>query len=500
MYRSVKTIHDSMKLLGGRSISTVFSIFYFIFITRLFSKIELSTIPILSVMTGLGAMITGLGLTGACLQKAPELLAGDKKRDAYAMMKSTLVLPSFLSFIVGILALFNSSILSKIFFKSYEFAYLIKIMAIGIMLYQPYSILTHLLRTAQRFGKLSVITVINDVLIRIVALLLYFKYGIGAYLLGLILGQAILILLMLEELKDCLFVKSAFYPLKDFAHYSFPYYMNGFVRYTLIHADQLIIILFLKPEILATYFVARRFLDYLILYSDSLLDPLIPQISKIRREGEQVINRMFKKSSRYLSFAIVPVSFLITAISYPLLQIFGKGKYIEGMPILIILSLSAIFYGIYSLYCVFVYILGVPMDKLKQESFTGVLNIAISLLLVIPLSILGVSIGIILSFLGGILFSRSLLMRLEQVKFDSHALKTTVFSSLLAISVIIGGQLLYYRIYLMPIYILLGIVVYMFVFCKHLNNEDINLIKDFLPVKLKGLGEILYIFGAKKTI
>lgn len=500
MYRSVKTLRDSVKLLGGRWISTVFSIFYLIFITRLFSKIELSTIPILSLMTGLGAMITSLGLTGACLQKAPELLARGEKRDAYAMMKSTMVLPSFLSFLVGMLALFNSSILSKIFFKSYEFAYLIKIMAIGIIIYQPYSILTHLLRTVQRFGKLSAVILINDVIIRIIALLLYFKYGIGAYLLGLIGGQAMLILLMLKELKDCLFVKSAFYPLRDFVRYSFPYYINGFIRYALIHADQLIIILFLKPEILATYFVARRFLDYLILYSDSLLGPLIPQISKIRHEGEKVINRIFKKSSRYLSFAIVPVSFLTIAISYPLLQIFGKGKYIEGMPVLIILSLSAIFYGIYSLYCVFVYILGIPMDKLKQESFSSLLNIVTSLLLVIPLGILGVSIGISLSFLGGILFSRSLLMKLKQVKFDSYALKTTVFSSLWAISVIVGGQLLYYRIYLMPIYILLGVVVYMFAFCKHLNNEDISLIRDFLPTKLKGLCEILYVLGAKKTI
>jgi len=73
--RSVKTMRDSTKLLTSEGVITLFSIFFFIVISRLLTKIEMSSLAVLGIITGLSAMVTGLGLVTSCIQKAPELLA-----------------------------------------------------------------------------------------------------------------------------------------------------------------------------------------------------------------------------------------------------------------------------------------------------------------------------------------------------------------------------------------------------------------------------------------
>ena len=499
MNHSLDVIRSSTKLLSSQGVVATFSIFYFIIITRVLTKLELSSIAIFVIITTFCAMFTGLGLTVSCLQKAPELLGKGRKVEACALIKTSLFVPFILSLIVAVGAFSISPWISKIFFKTPDYDVLVKIMILGIVTYKLQETLGHIFKVVQRFGKMAIAKVVNDVAGRILALILFFTFGIKGYIFGLIIGQGIVILLSIYYLRDYIFFKSGVHPIGRLVRYSLPYYGDGFVRFGTMQADQLIIGVFFKPELLATYYVARRFFDYLHLYVDALLGPIAPKMAELKAQGKEIIQRAFTKTSRYLSFSLIPVSLLIASISYPLLRVYGGDKYISATPILSLLSIAAIAYGLYSIYAINVYILGKPVERFKQESVSSILNVVLGLGLVIPLNIFGLAIARLFSLSGASLFSRHLLKKLSKVKFDILALKQTLIASLLMVTVIIIAQLLYYNIFVIPVYVLAGTTVYLFFFCKGLKREDIDLIIKFLPVRLSPLLiRAVYFFGGTK--
>ena len=499
MNRSIDVMQSSAKLLSSQVVVATFSLFYFIIITRLLTKLELSSIAVFVVITAFCAMFTGMGLTTSCLQKAPELLSKGRKVEACALIKTSILTPLILSLVLAIGAFFISAWISKIFFKTPDYDDLVKIMILGIVTYKLQETLGHIFKVVQRFGKMAITKVINDIGGRILALFLFFVFGIKGYIFGLIMGQGLVVLFSIYYLRDYIFFKSGLHPIGKLVRYSLPYYGDGFVRFGTMQADQFIIGVFLRPELLATYYVARRFFDYLHFYVDALLGPIAPKMAELKAQGKEVIQRAFTKTSRYLSFSLIPVSLLIAAISYPLLRIYGGDKYIGATPVLALLSIAAIAYGLYSVYAINVYILGKPVERFKQESVSSILNVVLGLGLVIPLNIFGLAIARLLSLLGASLFSRHLLKKLSKVRFDILALRHTLVASLLMVIVIITSQLFYYNTFVVPIYVVGGIIVYLFFFCKGLKREDIDLIRKFLPARLWPLLiRPVYFFGGTK--
>ena len=496
--RSVKTMRDSTKLLSSQGVITLFSIFFFIIIARLLTKIEMSSLAVLGIITALSEKVTGLGLVTSCIQKAPELLARGEKAKAYALMKLSVMVPVFLSFAAAaIVALFSRQI-SQLFFKTPDLSALVKIMAVGIVVGKVWENLCHMLSVVEKFGQLSIVNVVSNVPARMLALFLYFFLGMKGYISALILGQGLAVLLMVYYLREFIFSRSGQYSLKELLFYSVPYYGGDLLRFSHRQADQFIIAVFLMPEQLATYFVARRFFGYLILYTDALLRPIVPKISGLKTKGIQAIERAFNRTSRYLSFSLIPVSFLVASLAYPLLQIYGGSKYLGAAPILAILSLTAIAYGIYYAYGMNVYIMGKPIKRFEQEGMAGILNVGLGVCLVVPLNILGSAMARVLSLSGAALFSRHLLKRLTNARFDVAALRQTLLASGVMAGLILGGQLLYYDLRVVPCYVLGGILLYLFLFSRNLKREDLDLISSYLPSRLLPLVKVIHFFGGRK--
>jgi O-antigen/teichoic acid export membrane protein len=495
--RSVKTIKDTTKLLSAQLVGTLFSLFYFIVITRLFTEIELSALAIFGVLIGMNAMVTGLGLVGTCLQKAPEFLARGEKNKACALIRTSVIIPFLLSVFVAGAIFLTSRYISQLFFKTGEFSHLIRIMSLGIIIAKLHETLSHMLRVTDKFGKLSIVQVFNSIPVRLLALLLYFPFGINGYIWALVLGRAMAVIFSIYCLRELIFYGSGLYPLGKLISYSLPFWGDAFVRFGSMQADLFIIGVFLMPEQLATYYVVRRFFDYMVLYVGSLLEPITPKISEIKAESMVVVKRVFTKTSRYLSFSLIPVCFLIASISYPLLEIYGSKKYIAATPLVPILMMTAIVYGIYSMFGMNVYILGRPIEKFKQEGVAGILNVALGVAMIIPLNILGLALSRLISQSTAALFSKELLKKLTDVKFDAQAFKQAVIASMAMALLIVGLQLIYYRLFIIPLYILIGVGFFILLLCQKLNLEDISLLRNFLPAKLLPLANVIFLLSAR---
>ncbi|HHT9125417.1 MAG TPA: oligosaccharide flippase family protein [Candidatus Brocadiia bacterium] len=498
MDNAVKSAKDVTKTLGSFITCTTFSFFYFIIISRLLSPLELSVIAIWFVFNGISVMLTGLGFNPTCMQKVPELFVKGEKKEGMGLIKT-----SFLSqfIIVSFLALtlnLSAPFISQVFFKTTDFAIFIKIISFAMVSGKLKDLFYTLFSVTRQFGKISIIGIVDSIFVRLMALIPLFFFGFTGYLIALLIGEVLINILQIFLLRDLLFMRTKFYSFRKLFSYSYPYWIGELVRGATIHADQLVVGIFLAPEKLAVYYVAKRFFDPLISYSNLLLNPTIPTLSEIKVNGTIALERAFKKVSRYLSFALIPPCLFAASLSYPLLHLFGAGKYLDGLPLTVILSLSVILYGINTAYSSTVFISGKPKDRLKLIIFEAFLTVSTTFTFLNLFGLLGVAVARFFSLLGSLLFARYSLAKLNASRFDISALKRTLLVSIIAVCIVCGLQILWYDNLLIPLYALVGVVFFLVLFSRNLSKEDITLLESFLPQRLKKLAKIPYFFGACK--
>jgi len=129
---------------------------------------------------------------------------------------------------------------------------------------------------------------------------------------------------------------------------------------------------------------------------------------------------------------------------------------------------------------------------------SGILNVGLGVCLVVPLNILGSAMARVLSLSGAALFSRHLLKRLTNARFDIAALRQTLLASGVMAGLIVSCQLLYYDLRVVPCYVLGGILLYLFLFSRNLEREDLDLISSYLPSRLLPLVKVIHFFGGRK--
>ncbi len=498
MDNAVKSTKDVMKTLGSFVTCTIFSFFYFIIISRLLTPIELSVVAIWFMFNGMSIMLTGLGFNPTCVQKVPELFVKGEKKEGMGLIKTAFLSQFITVSFLALMLYLSASFISQVFFKTADFAIFIKIISFGMITGKLKDLFNTLFSVSRQFGKVSIIGIVDSIFVRFAALIPLFVFGLKGYLIAILLGEALVNTLQIFLLRDLLFMRTKFYSFGKLFSYSYPYWIGELVRASTIHADQLVVGIFLVPEKLAVYYVAKRFFDPLISYSILLLNPIIPTLSEIKVNGTIALERAFKKVSRYLSFTLIPSCLFVASLTYPLLHLIGAGKYLDGFPLTIILSLSVILYGINAVYANTVFICGKPTDRLKLIIFEALLNVSTAFAFLNLFGLLGAALARFFSPLGSLLFARHSLARLNSAKFDISALKHTLLVSVMAACIVCGLQILWYNSLLIPVYAFVGVAFFLILFSRKLTREDITLLENFLPQSLKKLAKIPCFFGSGK--
>lgn len=482
---AVKNVKDVTKTFGSFIICTFFSFFYFIIISCLLTPLELSVIAIWLMFNGISVMLTGLGFNPTCVQRVPELFAKGEKKEGMGLIKT-----AFLSQFITVLSLalilnLSAPFISQVFFKTTDFAIFVRIISFGMVTGKLKDLFNTLFSVTRQFGKISILGIVDSIFVRLVALIFLFIFGFKDYLIALLLGEVVVNVFQIFLLRDLLFMRTKYHSFRKLFSYSYPYWIGELIRGATINADQLAVGIFLAPEKLAVYYVAKRFFDPLISYSHLLLNPIVPTLSEIKINGPAALERAFKKVSRYLSFTLIPPCLFSVSLSYPLLHLFGAGKYSDGLPLTIILSLSVILYGINAVYAHTVFISGTPTDRLKLTIFEAFLSVSTAFVFMNLFGLLGVAVAKFFSPLGSLLFARYSLAKLNDSRFDTSALKRTLLVSIIAASAVCGLQMLWYNNVFIPLYAFIGIVFFLTLFSQNLMKEDITLLKSFLPQGLK---------------
>jgi O-antigen/teichoic acid export membrane protein len=208
------------------------------------------------------------------------------------------------------------------------------------------------------------------------------------------------------------------------------------------------------------------------------------KVAEVRESGTERLQRAFEKTSKYFSLVVVPISATMTLVSPWLMELYGGAKYRDGWPILAILSLAQLAYYIGSLYGIFVYVLGRPKDLLFLNIAVGGSNVLFSFLLIGLIGKAGIAWSQLLAFVLMVVVAKRIISPIVALHFDTKVISVLSVPLLLGGGIILLGQLLYFRLWVVPVYVLVAGVLAILTIGSRLNDEDWTQIRALAPGRL----------------
>lgn len=176
-----------------------------------------------------------------------------------------------------------------------------------------------LLRAFNKYFTAALVTYSVNVFGKILALILFFKYGFNVYIFTIIVLPIVITvpaLYMMHKwinFKDVFNIKNiieGFRQSKSFA-------LSSYISYIFNFFDQLIISIFLSPEILGSFTVAKNLLNICKTFIENIFDPLIQNLVRVKNNIQA---RQFKLKKIFIVRNILLV-LSITSIPMVLLYI-----------------------------------------------------------------------------------------------------------------------------------------------------------------------------------
>jgi O-antigen/teichoic acid export membrane protein len=477
---SRKVFSDNLLVMSGEVFLRAVYLFAFVIYARLLSPFELATLPVFALLSAMTAMVSNLGLPLAVVREVPRLLETDPNK-ALAFLRSSAVCSIIGALCFSLVALLFAPGIARLFLKDSECGYVIRLMSAGFFLYAVDLVFSYSLRALLQFRTLTIKNAVLGVSQRVLSISLFLIWGIKGLVIGIDISLALGVSFSLYVLRNSLFRKVQGYPVRDLLKFSFPYYAEGFLTFFQGQADQLIVATVLGPPILAAYYVAKRLADSVEIFKEAIDQTLTPALSKVSGLGRTTMERSFRKITTVISYFAVPLGLLAASSSFAFLYVTGKEKYLDGTSISTLLCISVIFtfYMVPVTRCIFV--LAKPSDKLRLTAVQSFSFIGILLLSVNFLGVTGVALGRLTYTVGSLVYALRVLGRIMEVRINGKAIRNSLLASM-TMALFVGSiQMLHFDIYIVPIIIAVGLILWLGIILVVINNDDLDLITSMLP-------------------
>jgi O-antigen/teichoic acid export membrane protein len=199
-------------------------------------------------------------------------------------------------------------------------------------------------------------------------------------------------------------------------------------------------------------------------------------------KGPEVLGDSVRTASRYVAIVAMPLAFALFATARPALTLLVGGAYQNGVTPLAVLALGSIA----SIVALSLSPVLIVLNETTLAALASLLpiplSVAVALISIPVLGIVGASVGRALSMLLSLVLTWYFVRRKITVKLDSQAiLKSIVASGGMAL-VMEVLQLVYYSRFLLPVYLLVGMLAYLLALraLKVIGTADIDLIRRML--------------------
>jgi len=282
------------------------------------------------------------------------------------------------------------------------------------------------------------------------------------------------------------------FPLRKLTHYSAPLELANIVTYAQTWFDRALLALFVPLAILGVYNAALVAFGALASVTTAMTNMLFSALSSIAGDPLNVRNAV-RLATRYSCLTLTPLAFILMATSKPALTLFVGSEYVGGyVPLMVIccaLGLVAFGTALGPLYW--------ALEKTTLSAVITGLTILISLgaayFLLPELGIVGAAISRAIAIILGAVFGVLFLRRKMTLDLDISIITRTIFAAIVMAAAVLGVQFLWYSKFLLPVYLSVGVVIYlaMLRLLNVVEAADLDLLRRFLGGRLSFISKIL---------
>jgi O-antigen/teichoic acid export membrane protein len=476
-------------------VSSVARIVAFAFFARLISVDEMGIFTILSLAYSGASALMGLGLVSVVTKFVAENAAQGKKEGAASVYYKSLLLSELASILVaagfllskfpaGVSNLPNSPLISAIgiFFVIDIIANIGPIAAAafyGLLKFRDYALINGIYAIVRPF---------------MVVLFVYETASLVGLVEAWVISDTVLAVYMFAYLWRKLGPPVFRFSTKYLLKLSSPLFFASIAYFLYGSFDQLTLIPLVSLTALGVYGAAVTAFNAYNSFIGVFSSVLLPVFSGVHgAKGPEVLGDSIRTASRYVSIVAMPLAFALLAAARPALTLLVGGAYQGGVIPLSVLALG-------SIASIVALSLGPVLIVLNETTLSALasilplpLSVVFALISIPVLGILGASIARALSMVLSLLLIWYFVRRKITVRLDFKAILKSVLASGGMALVMEALQLLYYSRFLLPVYLLVGLLAYLLAMraLKAVTPADIDLIRRIFGPHSSGICNLL---------
>ena len=476
--------------------SSIIGVVYIVILAHLLSLEEMGVYAILTFIFT-GVQVFGVfALPSASTKYIAQYIAEKNPGKAKSVITRVLQI-SFISSIMLLLLLYVAADwLSETMLGTLEWAQMFRILAFAAFFAIFYIQIRSFLQGLQRFKELAALglayTLVQKSLV--IYLLLYPGWGLYSLPSGWLISLVVSSIIGLVLTAKFVGILGKPHSARTLINFSYPLYLSNSLSFIAGWVDRIFILPYMGAVYLGMYHIAVSAMMVPSLISSSIVAVLFPKLSELyAQHGETSLRGAFRVSMRYAVLVGFPIIVGIASLAHPILVLFAGADYAEAALPLTILCLSVLPGA-----------LGIAIGPIlmtleRTKIVSGIVMASIfssSVACYVTLSYLNMGmLGTAMArvFASFVSFGLAIyaLKRIVKVTFDKESLwKTSLASIFMAIATV---SLSYFlegiisQIHLLSLSVVVAAFVYFcsLVVLRAVKKQDIELIHEYLPKRLK---------------
>jgi stage V sporulation protein B len=503
---SVKVARDATYVFIQGFLCAALGVVYIVFLTRLLSQEEIGTFSVLTFALGLVQTIGVLSLPSASVKYIAQFIAEGNREKAKAVVTRVLQVSVIISVAAFAIIFALSSWISDALIVQVSVIQVLAVASLFVLFfYQALGFLQGL----QKLRDFALINLLYTVIQYGLALaLVYLGFGV----LGIVASWAVALVvcaaLTLALTRKSLGIVGKPYESKPLLNFAFPIYVSSIFGFLVVWVDQLFILPYLGLATFGMYNIANRAAVVPGLISSALVAALYPKLSQLYTEsGRSSLENAFTATSRYVVFVGFPIILLVAVLAYPIIILFAGVQYAPAAFPLALLCIATLFGTVSVAIGPAFY----TMERTWTASLTALASVVADslfsyvLIASLGMGMIGAATAKIIAAAIGFIVGVVLLRQFIRVKFDTEMLWKVMLACIVMVLALLGFDVvrqlvsgaphsfLVFRLLLLPVYIVIGIIVYLFaIIALHaIKKEDIDLFREYLPGGLKKIAALI---------
>jgi len=486
---AARTAKGTLGFVVQSSANSLLGLLLFATLARFITKSEMGVYAALSFSIALFQVVGILGLNTAGTRFIAKLLA-ERERSAASAVARKIILISLGS--GGVLALAHYALAPQFSFlmsQTPDFAWYFAAASMVILVHVPMLAFEGLMQGVQEYGRLATLRMLAQ-LVRILVSVWLLLNGWG--LIGMVVGWTILGLVMVfcavPFLGFHLDLRVGSYALAPVFKYSLPMLGASLVAFFSNSVDIFVVMTQGSPADLGVYNVAVTASGALTtILIASATATLLPAMSAcFGSGGAAAVERVFHRSTRYLSLLYIPAALGLASLAWPVIWVMGGTPYRDSILPLATISISFLAYSLSTPLTITLQAIGETKRVLFVVLEATVVGSLTTVVLFPIFGIEGAALGRASLFATTLVMSFYESRKAFKPRFDLNVLwKSVVASLLMALVVYFVGSLGATAISI-PVGVFLGAVIYltMLRFLKAVKPEDIRVLNEVLLSRL----------------